>query len=50
MDAAGNTVVAWNLVGVYPVRWTGPTLDVGGNQVAYETLELAHHGLAGNLS
>ena len=49
MDAAGNTVVAWNLVGVYPVRWTGPTLDVGGNQVAYETLELAHHGLAGNL-
>jgi phage tail-like protein len=50
MDAAGNSVVAWNLVGVYPVRWTGPTLDVGGNQVAYETLELAHHGLAGNLS
>ena len=49
MDAAGNTVVAWNLVGVYPVRWTGPTLDVGGNQVAFETLELAHHGLAGNL-
>lgn len=50
MDAAGNAVVSWNLVGVYPVRWTGPTLDVGGNQVAYETLELAHHGLAGNLS
>ena len=50
MDAAGNTVVAWNLVGVYPVRWTGPTLDVGGNQVAFETLELAHHGIAGSLS
>ena len=50
MDAAGSTVVAWNLVGVYPVRWTGPTLDVGGNQVAYETLELAHHGIAGGLT
>lgn len=47
MDAAGNTVVAWNLTGVYPAKWTGPTLDVGGNQVAYETLELAHHGLMG---
>jgi phage tail-like protein len=47
MDASGSTVVAWNLTGVYPAKWTGPTLDVGGNQVAYETLELAHHGLTG---
>ncbi len=47
MDASGSTVVAWNLVGVYPTKWTGPTLDVGGNQVAFETLELAHHGLTG---
>ena len=47
MDASGATVVAWNLTGVYPTKWTGPTLDVGGNQVAFETLELAHTGLTG---
>jgi phage tail-like protein len=47
MDASGSTIVAWNLIGVYPAKWTGPTLDVAGNQVAYETLELAHHGLTG---
>jgi phage tail-like protein len=47
MDASGATVVAWNLTGVYPAKWTGPTLDVAGNQVAYESLELAHTGLTG---
>ena len=47
MDASGTTVVAWNLIGVYPVKWTGPSLDVGGNQAAFEQLELAHHGLTG---
>jgi phage tail-like protein len=47
MDASGSTIVSWNLIGVYPAKWTGPTLDVAGNQVAYETLELAHHGLTG---
>ena len=32
------------LFGVLPVRWAGPTLDVGASQVAMETLELAHEG------
>ena len=44
LDAAGEVVVQWNLNGVYPVRWTGPSLDATGNQVATETLELAHNG------
>jgi phage tail-like protein len=43
-DAAGTEIVAWTLEGVFPARWSGPTLDVGQNQVAVETLELAHHG------
>ena len=43
-DAAGSLVYSWNLLRVRPVRWTGPTLDVGQNQVATETLELAHDG------
>jgi phage tail-like protein len=47
LDASGMPVAAWNVVGVYPTKWTGPTLDVGGNQIATETLELAHHGIRG---
>ena len=47
MDANGEVVCRWNLVGVCPVRWTGPTLDAAGNQVASESLELAHNGFLG---
>jgi phage tail-like protein len=43
-DAAGNEIAAWTLDGVFPAKWSGPTLDVGQNQVALETLEIAHHG------
>lgn len=44
LDPNGEVVCHWNLAGVYPVKWAGPSLDVGGNQVAIETLELAHNG------
>lgn len=44
MDAAGEEVASWSVAGVYPVRWTGPTLDVGQNQAATEVLELSHIG------
>jgi phage tail-like protein len=47
LDPAGEVVAMWNLAGVFPARWTGPTLDVAGNQVAIETLELAHNGFMG---
>ena len=44
LDSEGNVIASWNLDGVYPVKWTGPSLDVGNNQVATESLELAHNG------
>jgi phage tail-like protein len=44
LDANNQVVCRWNLTGVCPVKWTGPTLDTGGNQVAIESLELAHNG------
>lgn len=47
LDPSGTTVADWHLVGVYPVRWTGPSLDVNSNQWATETLELAHNGFLG---
>lgn len=49
LGATGQTVMWWNLTGVYPVSWTGPTLSATDNKVAIETLELAHEGfLASN--
>jgi len=47
LDPAGDVVATWNLAGIFPAKWTGPTLDVAGNQVAIETLELAHNGFMG---
>jgi phage tail-like protein len=44
LDAGGLVVCRWNLAGVCPVKWTGPTLDASGNQMATESLELAHNG------
>jgi len=47
LDTDGKPVATWNLLGVFPAKWTGPTLDVGANSVAMETLELAHNGFMG---
>lgn len=38
-------VKEWILDKAYPVKWTGPSLNSTGNEVAIETLELIHHGL-----
>jgi phage tail-like protein len=35
----------WDVVGAYPVRWSGPELRAGTAAVAVEALELAHRGL-----
>lgn len=43
----GDSVATWVLSGVYPVRWTGPQLDVNSSQWATEMLELAHTGFLG---
>lgn len=43
-DASHETVMTWELFGVLPVKWSGPTLDVGATPVATETLVLAHEG------
>ena len=44
-----SVVASWNLDGVIPVRWSGPSLNPDSPKVATETIELAHHGfLPGN--
>ncbi len=44
MTADGRKVATWNLQGVIPVRWSGPSLNPDSPKVATETIELAHHG------
>jgi phage tail-like protein len=46
LDRQGNEKIRWNFTNAWPVKWTGPSFNAKGNDVAIETLELAHEGLA----
>ncbi|MCJ7712603.1 MAG: phage tail protein, partial [Chloroflexi bacterium] len=45
--ASGEEIATWNLAGVVPVKWSGPSLDVMSNNVATETLEIAYQEIIG---
>jgi len=45
LDEQRRPVARWLLRDAIPVRWQGPTLHAAGNEVAIETLELAHERL-----
>ncbi|MGB3637129.1 MAG: phage tail protein [Rivularia sp. (in: cyanobacteria)] len=36
----------WNIEYCYPVKYTGPTLTASGGDMATETIELVHEGVA----
>lgn len=38
-------VVTWTVLAAWPVKVDGPSLNSTGNEVAVETIELAHEGL-----
>ena len=40
-----ETVAQWHFLGAYPVRYTGPSLDLHSATVAIETIELTHRGI-----
>jgi phage tail-like protein len=44
-DDTGEEKVRWNFVDGWPTKWTGPTFNATGNEVAIETLEIAHEGI-----
>lgn len=46
LDRQGNEKIRWNFVNAWPVKWTGPSFNAKGNDIAIETLEIAHEGLA----
>lgn len=45
MDDKGSEVKRWSLKRAFPVKWTGAEFKATGNEVAIETLELAHEGI-----
>lgn len=45
--ASGEDITTWNLAGVVPIKWSGPSLDVMSNNVATETLEIAFQEIIG---
>ena len=46
-DLANHTeVVRWNFVNAWPTKWEGPSFNAQGNEIAVESLVLAHEGVA----
>lgn len=45
LDRGGQEVARWNFVNAWPMKWTGPSFNAKNNDVAIETLELAHEGI-----
>lgn len=45
LDRQGQEKARWNFFQAWPSKWTGPSFSAEGNDIAIETLELAHEGL-----
>jgi phage tail-like protein len=45
LDEAGKPTMVWTLKNAWPTKITGTDLKSDGNEVAVETIEIAHEGL-----
>ena len=45
LDDDRSPVVRWNFLNGWIAKWVGPDLNAKGNDVAIETIEIAHEGL-----
>ncbi len=45
LDDEGNAAAEWAFTAGWPSKWTGPTFNATANEVAIDTMELAHEGL-----
>jgi phage tail-like protein len=45
LDTQGRERVRWNFRNGWPTKWDGPDFTSKGNDVAIETLEIAHEGI-----
>lgn len=44
-DKLGKEQARWDFVQAWPVKYSGPCLNAIGNEIAIETLEIAHEGM-----
>lgn len=45
LDDAGEEQLRWNFREAWPTKWTGPSFNATGSEVAIESLEICHEGL-----
>jgi phage tail-like protein len=45
VDRQGTQIAAWKFFNGFPVKWEGPDFDASKNEIAIETIEIAHEGL-----
>ncbi|HEY4669701.1 MAG TPA: phage tail protein [Tepidiformaceae bacterium] len=45
LNRRGEEVARWNFVRAWPTKYDGPDFTAEGNDVAIETIELAHEGV-----
>jgi phage tail-like protein len=45
LDTQGQEKVRWNFKNGWPTKWDGPDFTSKGNDIAIETLEIAHEGI-----
>lgn len=45
LDRKQIPVMWWNFRNALPVKWSGPDLNAGSDEVAFESIELVHEGL-----
>jgi phage tail-like protein len=46
LDSTGQERLRWNFEKAYPMKWDGPNLRGNANEIAVESIELAHNGLS----
>lgn len=45
MDEEGQAAARWELSAAWPTKYDAPDLNATGNEIAIETVEIAHEGL-----
>ena len=45
LDSTGSEKVRWNFYEAWPSKWEGPSFDAKANDIAVETLTIAHEGI-----
>jgi phage tail-like protein len=46
LEESGSPTMVWTLANAWPTKITGTDLKAEGNEVAVETIEIAHEGLS----